>query len=267
MKNINRLFTLMIIAGLTLAGCETKLDDPAGARNVIKTTPVIDNLDPSIFLAGDKANTFVAFDVTPGEGGLPMDGLIEVSYDGGQQRAQLKEFTIPATGVKVALTDVATALGISVDNMQGGKYVNIEILTKAGDKYFRSSAAVNPLIACDYISADYAGTANSESSDWGSKGPVTITVDPDDEYTLLVAGLETMEGLNEDGGPLPLVINPASYAITVPKTVLASNAWGYHNLAYAGTGTLNTCSQEIQLLIAISVAEGNFGTYTFTIKY
>jgi len=267
MKNINRLLTLIIISVLTLSGCETKFDDPAGARNVIKTTPVIENLDPSIFLAADKANTYVAFDVTPGEGGQPMDGLIEVSYDGGQQRAQLQEFTIPATGVQVALTDVATALGISVDDMEGGKYVNIEILTKSGDKYYRSSAAVNPLIACDYIAADYVGTANSESSDWGSSGPVNITVDPDDEYTLLVAGLETMEGLNEDGGPLPLIIDPASYAITVPKTVLASNAWGYHNLAYAGSGTLNTCSQEIQLNVAISVDEGNFGSFTFTIKY
>jgi len=84
---------------------------------------------------------------------------------------------------------------------------------------------------------------------------------------LLVAGLETLDGLNEDGGPLPLIIDPASYAITVPKTVLASNAWGYHNLAYKGTGTLNTCSQAIQLNIAISVDEGSFGTFTFNISY
>jgi len=119
----------MIISGLTLTGCETKFDDPAGERNLIKATPVIENLDPSIFLAADLANTYVAFDVTAGDGGQTMDGLIEVSYDGGQQRAQLQQFTIPATGVQVKLTDVATAIGMSVNDMQGGKYVNIEILT------------------------------------------------------------------------------------------------------------------------------------------
>jgi hypothetical protein len=267
MKNINRLLTLMILLVLTLSGCETKFDDPAGERNLIPATPLIENLDPSIFLAADKANTYVAFDVTSGTGGQSMDGLIEVSYDGGQQRAQLQEFTIPATGLQVKLADVATAIGMSVNDMQGGKYVNIEVLTKAGDKYYRSSAAVNPLIACDYVSADYVGTPNAQSSGWGVNGPVTVTVDPDDEYTLLVAGLETIDGLNEDQGPLPLVINPASYAITVPKTVLASDAWGYHNIAYQGSGTLNTCSQDIMLNIKITVDEGTFGTYTFYITY
>jgi len=267
MKNINRLLTLIIILGLTFTGCEYEIDDPSGDRNVIESTPVIENLDPSIFLAADKENTYVAFDVTSGEGGPSMDAIIEVSYDGGQERAQLDGFTIPATGVEVALTDVATALGITTADMKGGAYVNIEVLTKSGDKYYRSAAAVNPLIACDYISGDYVGTPNASSAGWGVNGPVTVTVSPDSEYTLLVAGFETIDGLNEDGGPLPLVIDPASYAITVPKTMLATDAWGYHNISYAGTGTLNTCSQAIQLNIAITVDEGSFGSYTFDITY
>jgi len=267
MKNIIRLLTLIIIAGLTITGCETKFDDPAGERDLIKATPVIENLDPSIFLAADKDNTYVEFDVTAGSGSQTMDGLIEVSYDGGQQRAELQKFTIPATGVKVALTDVAQALGISIDAIEGGKYVNIEILTKSGDKYYRSSAAVNPLIACDYVAADYVGTANIKSPGWEMDGPVQVAVDPDDEYTLLVTGIAALDGLTEDGGPLPLVIDPASYAVTVPKTMLATNAWGYSNFSYSGAGTLNTCSKEIQLNIAITVDQGSFGSYAFTITY
>ncbi len=270
MKNINKFLTLVIILGLAFTGCEYDIDDPAGERNLIESTPVIENLNPSIYLAADKANTYVAFDVTAGEGGPSMDAIIEVSYNGGQQRAQLDGFTIPATGLQVALTDVADALGISTADMEGGAYVNIEVLTKSGDKYYRSAASVNPLIACDYISADYVGTPNATSAGWGVNGPVTVTVDPNDPYTLLVAGMETIDGLDEDLGPLPLIIDPASYAITVPKTVLASLVtWGapYHNIAYEGTGTLNTCSRAIQLNVAISVDEGNFGSYTFDITY
>jgi len=267
MKNITRLLTLIIIFGFTLSGCESELADPAGERNLIGATPVIENLDPSIFLAADKENTYVAFDVTSGDVDQTMDAILEVSYDGGYERAQLSEFTIPATGLEVALTDVADALGITTDDMDGGAYVNIEVLTKSGDKYYRSSAAVNPLIACDYVSADYVGTANASSSGWGVDGEVSITVDPTDEYTLLVAGMEEIDGLNEDQGPLPLIIDPASYAITIPKTVLASDAWGYTNIAYEGSGTLNTCSQDIQFTVEITVDQGSFGSYTFNIAY
>ena len=269
MKNIIRLLTLIIILGFTLTGCETKFDDPAGARSLIKATPVIENLDPSIFLAADLANTYVKFDVTSGTGGQTMDGLIEVSYDGGQQRAQLQQFTIPATGVQVKLTDVATALGMSVSAMEGGKYVNIEVLTKSGDKYYRSAAAVNPLIACDYVAADYVGTANAQSSDWAVNGPVSVTLDPTDPtgYTLLVNGLPELDGATGDVGPLKLVINPANYEITVPKSILASEFSGYSDFFYEGTGSLNTCTREIYLNVYIGVSIGGWGYNEFYITY
>ena len=122
MKNINRLLTLIIILGLTVTGCEYEMDDLAGDRNLIESTPVIENFNPSIYLAADKENTYVAFDVTAGEGGQSMDAIIEVSYDGGQERARLDGFTIPATGLEIALTDVAAALGITTDDMKGGAY-------------------------------------------------------------------------------------------------------------------------------------------------
>ncbi len=270
MKNINKLLTLIILLGLTLTGCETELDDPAGDRNLIAATPVIENLDPSIFLAADKENTYVAFDVTTGDVDATMDALIEVSYDGGMQRAQLPGFTIPATGIEVSLADVATALGITTADMDGGKYVNIEVLTKSGDKYFRSATSVNPLIACDYVSADYVGTPNVESSDWGVNGPVTVTLDPADAsgYTLLVVGFAELDGVVEDGGPLKLIIDPASYAITVPKVNLASSIWsGYKDLSYEGTGSLNTCSREIILDVEITVDAGSYGMNRFFISY
>ena len=268
MKNIKRLLTLIIILGLTLPGCETKFDDPAGERNLIIATPKIENLNPSIFLASDKANTYVAFDVTAGAVGQSMDGMIEVSYDGGQQRAKLQEFTIPATGLEIALADVATALGMSIDALEGGAYVNIEVLTKSGDKFYRSAASVNPLIACEYNSAEYVGTANAQSSDWEVNGPVTVTLDPDDPYTLLVSGLAELDGATEDGGPLPLVINPANYEITVPKTILATSwFYGYSDFFYEGTGSLNTCTREIYLNVYIGVSIGGWGYNEFYITY
>lgn len=273
MKNINRLLTLLIIFGFSLTGCETEIDDPTGDRNVIEATPVIENLDPSIFLAADLENTYVAFDVTAGDGGQTMDAILEVSYDGGMERAQLDGFTIPATGLEVSLADVAAAIGVATSSFEGGKYVNIEVLTKAGDKYYRSSTSVNPLIACNYVSDDYPGTPNGESAGWGVSGPLTVTIDPADAtgYTLLVAGFATMDGCVEDGGPLPLIIDPASYNITVPRTVLASViSWhpGNSDIWYEGTGSLNTCTRDMVLDLTIGATPyGTYGTYRFYISY
>lgn len=276
MKNIKRLLTLIIILGLTLTACETELDDPTGARDLIDATPVIENLDPSIYIADDKENTYVAFDVTAGDGEGTMDAILEVSYDGGMERVQVgSNFTIPATGIEVALTDVATALGISTDDMVGGAYVNIEVLTKAGDKYFRSATSVNPLIACPYVSAEYPGTPTAKSDGWAVEGPVTITVDPADAtgYTLLAVGFATIDGCTEDGGPLPMIIDPASLTIEVPKTILATTEgwfadyYGETNIAYGGTGSINTCTKEISLLLNIATDQYNYGDYQFTITY
>lgn len=98
-------------------------------------------------------------------------------------------------------------------------------------------------------------------------GTVQVALDPNDEYTLLVTGIAALDGFTEDGGPLPLIIDPASYAVTVPKTMLATKVYSYDNFSYSGSGTLNTCSREIQLNMAITVDQGSFGSYAFTISY
>jgi hypothetical protein len=72
-------------------------------------------------------------------------------------------------------------------------------------------------------------------------GDVVITSDPNDQYTIFVSGLARLDGLNEDRGPLVMHINPSSFKVTADKKVVATSAFGYHNLAYTGTGTFNSC--------------------------
>lgn len=119
-------------------------------------------------------------------------------------------------------------------------------------------------VPCAFIPAETVGSYHAVSSDWNVDGNVTITADPNDSHKVYISGLETIDGLNEDGGPLPVIINP-DYSVTVPKTVLASNAWGYTNLAYEGSGTYNTCDGTFSLTMALSVDQGSFGTYSWTL--
>lgn len=50
------------------------------------------------------------------------------------------------------------------------------------------------------------------------------TADPNDPYKVYVSGIEEMEGLVEDQGPLVMYIDPATYEVTVPEKIISSVA-------------------------------------------
>jgi hypothetical protein len=132
-----------------------------------------------------------------------------------------------------------------------------------------SSLTVTYNVACALDYALTVGSYHSYSppSDWNSEGDITLTADPDDPNKILVRGIETIEGLIEDKGPLVMHINPVTYAVTADKSVIVSDFFGYHNGAYAGTGTYNTCTGTYDMKFDITADEGTFingATFTFT---
>lgn len=103
----------------------------------------------------------------------------------------------------------------------------------------------------------------ASSGGWGSSGNITITIDPDDNTTVYVVGLEEIEGLTEDVGPLVMHINPVTFEVIADKSVLASDAWGYTNIAYEGKGTFNSCDGTYVMNFKITVDQGSFGSWKF----
>ena len=67
-------------------------------------------------------------------------------------------------------------------------------------------------------------------------------------------------------GIIRLTINPKDYTVTVSKQVISASYGPYHNLAYEGSGTIDTCNGIISLSLALTVAEGSFGSFPFEIK-
>lgn len=118
-------------------------------------------------------------------------------------------------------------------------------------------------VPCAYYPANISGSYHSVSADWQSEGDITITVDPANPFIVYVTGIEAMEGLVEDQGPFKMVIDPNSYNVSAAKQIIASDAWGYHNISYAGSGTLNTCDGTYEMSFNISVDEGGWGSNGF----
>lgn len=260
----NKIITFLVAMALAFTSCETEVEDPAGLRSV-GIVPSITNLNPAVFDVNDPPNTFIQFDLDADSDVVSEIKLI-VSYNGDKKRAELKSFSTFPQNVKIFMHEAATALGIQLDDIGAGDVISIEAITIQGDKNYRSNAAINAAVVCAYNPANVTGSYRAVSPDWPADGTVTITVDPADQYIVYVAGLAALDGLTEDKGPLKMVVNPLDFSVTAVRTVLASEAFGYTNIAYEGSGLLNTCDGTYEMLFTITVDQGSFGAYTFTLS-
>lgn len=252
-------FIITII--MMFSGCE-KAKDPAGARNV-GIVPIISDVT-GIFINGSPTS-FVQFKVDLEAGVSVEKAEIEVSHQDPSTWAKFADVTtFPAT-INITLSQVIEKLGISSSEIQNGDAVYIDVATTKNGITTRSIAALNITVSCEYDVAIATGSYHTISppTEWNSEGDIRLTADPEDPYTIYVAGIEEIEGLDEDQGPLVMHINPASFTVIADKSVIASDAWGDHNIAYEGTGTFNSCTGAFSMNFDISTDEGDYGTYSF----
>jgi len=260
--NRNILPVLILLLMIVVSGCE-ELKDPAGRRGA-SVVPVTSEADPGVFIFGD-GDSFVEFEVDFDSGDEPELTEVLVSHQDNMERLKIAELTtFPAT-VSFTLNEALDVLGIALAEVEIGDIIFFEIQTTKDGLTTRSIAAYPIPVVCVYEPALAYGSYRAVSGGWQVNGNVVITSDPNDQYTIFVSGLARLDGLNEDRGPLVMHINPSSFKVTADKAVVATSAFGYHNLAYAGTGTFNSCNGLYEMNFNITVDEGSFGSYSFTL--
>jgi hypothetical protein len=257
-----KILALLAVMFLTFSACETDVVDPSGIRGE-GVVPAITNLNPAVFDVNDPENTFIKFDLDATAG--VSEVIVVASFNGDMKRIVVDKIsTFPAKDVTIYMHEVATALGIQLNDIEPGDVFTLEATTVQGSKTYRSNAVINAAAVCAYDPDIVTGTYNATSSDWGANGNVTITADPDDEFIVYVSGLGALDGLVEDGDPLKMIVNPLNFEVKAVKTVIATVAFQYHNIAYEGFGILNTCNGTYEMTFTITVDEGSFGTNAFT---
>ena len=243
--------------------CE-ELPDPAGERGVA-VVPGISGLNPGVFDVNDLANAYVRFTVNLPAGTTVAKATVVGSFNNDHADAVITELTSFPAVVTISSADAAQKLGVALGNIERGDVFGFELLITEDGRTTRSTPLSVP-VACVYSTSMSTGSFHSVSEDWATEGDITITADPDDPYTVYVSGLEEIDGLVEDLGPLVMHIDPITFAVTADKTVLASLVtWGapYHNIAYEGTGTFSTCDGTYTMSFEISVDEGSWGANAF----
>lgn len=247
---------------LLFSGCD-KAKDPAGRRNVA-VIPAISDINPGIFDSKDLANSYVQFVVGLEPGTKAEKVTVVGSYKSNLERVEMTSVTsFPAT-VRISSADAASKLGISLNDIANGDMFTFELLTTSGGVTTRSNSILNVSVACAFNSLLTSGSYHSVSTDWGSEGDITITSDPNDPYTVYVAGLQSIEGLVEDHGPLPMHIDPATFSVTADETLIASDYFGYGASTFSGTGLYNSCDGSYVMNLEISIgAYGSQGIFRY----
>ncbi len=260
MKKINIIGFIVLLILFTIS-CE-ELPDPAGERDVA-IVPDITDLNPGVFDINDLENSYVQFTVNLPEGESEDMVSLICSYNNDHADVTITEITTFPADLTITSAEVIEKLGLTLAEIERGDVFDFELLITTDGRTTRSTPLVIPA-ACVYNVNMATGSYHSVSADWNSEGDITLTADPEDPYTIYVSGLEEMEGLVEDLGPLVMYINPITYSVTAPRKPIASDAWGYHNIAYEGSGTFSTCDGKYTMLFTISVDEGSWGANGFT---
>ncbi|MDD4107702.1 MAG: hypothetical protein PHH93_03170 [Prolixibacteraceae bacterium] len=294
-------YIIMILAGaIFLNGCETDTNGPMpdtfeeggvaymimdattsgiilpGDLDAVIVEGSIDVLYEPVF---DKLTLMVAYNGDHNNAGVLVDNITSVPHD----------FSVDIDDVIAVLPQLNSRAEIDfsdyftfyVNMVIGGKvypvFMNVggkEIRTVGSGiitniKNLEDENAITDLridVPCEYVVEDVTGNyrAVSPPSDWAVAGNIVITPDENDPYILYVSGLPGLDGLNEDGSPLKMIVSPVDFTVVAEKTVLASDAWGYTNYYFMGSGRLNTCTGTYTMTFTIAVDQGSFGEFGFT---
>jgi hypothetical protein len=261
MKKIKKLGLIITLIMISFS-CE-ELPDPAGERGVA-VVPGISGLNPGVFDVNDLQNAYVQFTINIPAGTSVNKATLIGSLNNNHADVTITELTSFPAVVTVSLSDAAQKLGIALTDIKRGDVFDFELLITTGGRTTRSTPLTIP-VACVYSVSMSTGSYHSVSADWNSEGDITLTADADNPYKIYVSGLEEMEGLVEDLGPLVMHIDPITYAVTVPQKAICSEAWGYGSISYSGNGVYSSCDGGYVMYFDISLGSlGSVGTYGFT---
>lgn len=288
MKNKIKILLILAIGAMMLPMCQKDPDlripdlQTGVVPQILKDTDLdqtIDIFNPEVFAGSVDVDLFFE--------DMPQSMDIMVAYnDDMDMRAPLREnITSFPVSIDFTMNDLISLIPEfdSVEQLNPGDYFRVYAVTTLKDgtvidgldslyAAYNSSISNQPgsnvdvkySVVCPFDPDFAIGSYRCVSEEWAVDGPVTITQDPTDPTKFFVDGMAELDGAVEDLGPMVIHIDPATYAVTIDKSILCSGwYYGYHNFAYEGTGTYNSCDGSYEMSLKATVTEGTFGTFGY----
>ncbi len=154
---MKRLITigLTIILVIILSGCE-EAKDPAGRRGA-GVVPIVSDVS-GIFISGEPGS-FIHFKVDLQSGVTVENAEIVVSSEDNFQREKIADVTSFPSEFTFTLGEITEKLGV----VNEGEVIYIEVVTTKDGLTTRSSAALDPIVYCQYDVAVAVGSYHSVS--------------------------------------------------------------------------------------------------------
>ncbi len=288
MKNKIKILLILAVGAMVLPMCQKDPD--------LRIPDLQLGVVPQILKNTDLDQTIDIFNPEVFEGGVDVDLLFDdmpqkmdimVAYNDSNRallRGNVTSFPVSVDFSMNDLLDLIPELD-SVEQLNPGDFFRVYAVTTLKDgtvidgldslyAAYNSSISNQPgsnvdvkyTVVCPFDPDFAIGSYRCVSSpaDWNVDGDVTITQDATDPTKFYIAGMAELDGATEDLGPLVMHIDPVTYAVTVDKTILASDFYGMHNFSYAGKGTYNSCDGSYEMSLAPTVTEGGWGTFPYT---
>jgi hypothetical protein len=164
----NKIFGLIASLFLIFSACETEVVDPAGLRDV-GVVPGIEDFIPQTFDVLDLNNTFIQFTVIVDDPNV-NEVIVLASVNGDKRRTEITRVSSFPGTVKLMLSELASKLGMQLNDVKLGDIFNIELQTIKDGKTYFSSAAFNAGVVCAYdpelVTGSYRAFSARLASGW-----------------------------------------------------------------------------------------------------
>lgn len=120
------------------------------------------------------------------------------------------------------------------------------------------SSKVSYPVVCPLVIDDFVGSATMVDAFWEETYDVEL-------YKISDTKLG-MKGLFGGSVDLTIEIDPSVHTVSILKTVVLPTIGSYTNLAVQGTGTIDSCNGIISFSGPVTVDQGSFGSYNWSIR-
>jgi hypothetical protein len=173
-------------------------------------------------------------------------------------------------GGTIVLGD-AFDIGVDITTTSGKKF---EAFPAVGNAYAAginaqpgSSPTIRYLAACTFDKNSFNGQYTVVEDEWadfkvGEK--VAVAPGPGDNQISITAYPSPAFGTNRK--PMIINVNPQTFAVTIPEQVIGDYDGAPPGATAKGSGTVNPCGDDINLLVTIKIGAQEFTDQTFRLR-